>query len=858
MARKCNREKWLSFWWYSGLFFVLFGVVVLFHAVNGRSLIYNVDAPGQDYPTFLYLGKLLRHFFSTGSLRLYDFSIGLGSDVISPLNFNGFGDPVNLISVFAVGKWAVYLYESTLILRLYLCGIAMLLFCRKHGKEAGLSVLAAVLYVFSAFALPNGLQFYQILNAAYIFPLLLIQVEELIRHEENMRRGGVKLSLLIALQACCSFYFLYIQTILIFFYALVEYFCLYPGDFRHIFKKAGLVSRYYFLGILTSGVILFPAVRGLLLSARMETGIIGGPYLYWSAQELLLKLENLFVHKKSAMFAVSLGISFISFLAVMRCWFSSRKKERVFSVLLTAAYASPFVWSMMNGFSYPNTRWVYAVYFGIAYATILLLGDDEEKTGKKGMAAAIAVFICSMGYHYMVQQDKIRTAACVGVTAFGLWTLFSGGERRRKRLMAALLANLLLNMVFLEGPYQICGQELYLSFMPRAEMEAVAQTVEEKTPADEWCRTDRAENANQGALLQGYQGCWGYYSIINGNIWSFYDALKISPAMRTINYLGGLDGRQAPESLLSVKYVEKDGKMEENAFWLPLGVEYTSALAEETFRRMTPLERQDAMTRGLVLENPQGSLLSEEEAAGDAVTALCRETEYVNVTEENGRLTAGKDAKIIVHIKEDLSAFDFETGELYLYLEGMWIEGRGEGEVSVDGKTLAVHDPADIYTTGQKDQLVKIEKAGQDIVMELAEDTAYHIDRVSVYWYETGQAREALSVLQRHGLIDLQYGDNWLEGDIDASGGWLFLSIPFDRGWKVYVDQERVSTQRANIGFTAVKLPEGRHHVRMVYEPLQMKMGLLATLLGILLTGAEWLRTGGGLRVQRKKQEDLP
>ena len=82
MKIESKREKWLPFGWYSALFFVFFGVGILFHVINGRSFIYNVDAPGQDYPTFLYFGKLLRRFLSTGSVRLYDFSIGLGSDVI--------------------------------------------------------------------------------------------------------------------------------------------------------------------------------------------------------------------------------------------------------------------------------------------------------------------------------------------------------------------------------------------------------------------------------------------------------------------------------------------------------------------------------------------------------------------------------------------------------------------------------------------------------------------------------------------------------------------------------------------------------------------------------------------------------
>lgn len=104
-------------------FTVVLRIVVVFFWVSSR-----------------FLGKLLRYFFSAGNLRLWDFSIGLGSDVISPLNFNGFGDPLNVLLVFAVGKAAV------------------------------------------------------------------------------------------ALLACCSFYFLYIQTILILVYALAEYFIRYPKN----------------------------------------------------------------------------------------------------------------------------------------------------------------------------------------------------------------------------------------------------------------------------------------------------------------------------------------------------------------------------------------------------------------------------------------------------------------------------------------------------------------------------------------------------------------------------------------------------------------------------------------------------
>lgn len=843
MDTNAKGGKRLLFLWYSGAFLLFFGVAALFHIINGSSFIYGVDAFRQDYPAFLYLGKVLRHFFSTGNFRLYDFSIGLGDNVISPLNHNGFGDPLNLLAVFAVGRGAVLLYEFTLILRWYLCGAAMLLFCQKHGKAADISVLAAILYAFSTFVLPYGLQFYQMLNAAYLFPLLLIQLEELIGRREGQRGGGVKLSLLIALQACCSFYFLYIQTILIFVYALVEYFIRYPKDVRGIWEKVFCVLKYYLLGILLSGAILLPVLGGFFQSARVETGIIDNLQLFWTAEELLLKLENLFVHKRSAMYAVSLGISFVSFLAVIRCLIGRNGRERIFSVLLTVAYVSPVMWSMMNGFSYPDHRWVYALYFGIAYATILLIEHCEEGIGRKSIVAAAAVFICSMCYHFFVERDKIRTAVILLLAAAGIWCFLSNMGKRRKNLTVLLFAVVLFNLIFLEGPYQICGQELCLSFSSRAEMEALAETVEEiqLQPADEWYRVERSETANLGAMLQGYHGCYGYYSIMNASIWAFYDALKLSPAMQTINIVGGLDNRLVIESLLSVKYYEEDGVIKENTYCLPQGVEFTSAIGEEAFLQLSPVERQEALTKGVVLEKPEeGALLSAESAVEGAVTALDCEIEYKNAEKENNLCRTGENAELIVHVKDDLSLYDREEGELYLYMEGIEVEPTGEsGGIQIADKTLSIHNAADVYTTGQRDQLIKIEEAGQDIVLELADDTVYRLDRVSVYWYDLTAAKESLNERKRHALTDLRYTDNCLEGDIDAAGGYLFLSIPYDKAWKAYIDQEEVPTERANAGFMAVKLPEGKHHVRMVYESLWMKLGLLSTILGCLGIGLD-------------------
>lgn len=630
------------------------------------------------------------------------------------------------------------------------------------------------------------------------------------------------------------------QTIIIFVYALTEYFVRYPKDYKNLGKKICVVAGYYIRGLMMAGVLLFPAIGGFLQSARLESGIGGKLYLLWSLEEILLKLENLFFHKRSAMLAAALGISVLGLLAVIRCWFSRDKRIRTLSVILTIAYASPFVWSMMNGFSYPGTRWLYVVFFGIAYAVLLLIENCDEKISGRRLAAVLMVFIISLGYHYIVQGDKIRTAVCVMMTAAYFVALFMYREKRRRNLMGLCLLNLLLNILFLEGPYQICGQSLYTSFMPRKEMEEIALTVEEVQPAEEWYRTDRAENANQGALLQGYKGCRAYYSIMNANIWAFYDALKISPAMQSVNCILGLDGRQVPASLLNVRYWEKNGELEENRYALPFGVEYETAFDEETFWKLQPLERQDVMTRSIVLGKQEGTSDWGQAAMNSAVIPLEWEAEYLNITEENGRLVAGENAEIIVHIKEGMP--EPAGGELYLYLEGLQeYDSGGVGSVTVAGKSLAVDNTENIYATGQRDQLVKIEEYSRDIRVKLAANSVHSLERMSVYWYDLAGPKKALEALGERSLTNLRYTDDCLEGEIDADGGYLFLSIPYDKAWKVYVDQTEVPTERANIGFTAVKLAQGTHHIKIVYDPLLQKIGLAAAFLGILFTASEWV-----------------
>ena len=90
---------------YTASFAVLFLLIYLGFILNHRSFIWFYDGNKQHFPALLYLRdyylKVAGNLFSGHfTLPMFDFSIGMGEDILTTLNFYGMGNPLTLFSVF--------------------------------------------------------------------------------------------------------------------------------------------------------------------------------------------------------------------------------------------------------------------------------------------------------------------------------------------------------------------------------------------------------------------------------------------------------------------------------------------------------------------------------------------------------------------------------------------------------------------------------------------------------------------------------------------------------------------------------------------------------------------------------------
>lgn len=71
---------------------------------------------------------------------------------------------------------------------------------------------------------------------------------------------------------------------------------------------------------------------------------------------------------------------------------------------------------------------------------------------------------------------------------------------------------------------------------------------------------------------------------------------------------------------------------------------------------------------------------------------------------------------------------------------------------------------------------------------------------------------------------------------------FLFLSIPYDKGWKIKDNDVFLETYNVQGGFLGVILQPGEHHLQLQFTSVGFKQGVLLTLIGGLLCIGIWIR----------------
>ena len=190
--------------------------------------------------------------------------------------------------------------------------------------------------------------------------------------------------------------------------------------------------------------------------------------------------------------------------------------------------------------------------------------------------------------------------------------------------------------------------------------------------------------------------------------------------------------------------------------------------------------------------------------------------------------TAINDAVMDIELGFDVP----ENMHLYAYLSDV---NHVMANFYIDGEE---YSPLDSYpSSGETVDLGNLKK-GQRVIMviyTLASPGTKGEVSVDFYKCDDELAKACVEKIREHKLNITKFEDTCIEGNITASeDGIMYTSIPYYKGFKVYVDGKQTEITKIGNALIGVKLQKGKHDIRITYFPYGLKLGIILSVFGIL------------------------
>lgn len=832
---------------------IAFFIFVASQRLFGRYSFLTSDLRSQ-YIHFIKL--FLRSLFGEGTLD-YTFEVGMGTPTI-PLYAFYCLSPFNLIYLLIADVSTAS--AVVVILKYALAAYAFWWFEQRIlRQDNAVSAVFAVCYALSGY---SAAFYYNIIytDGIYMLPVLVTLVVGYVKNGSWRR-----LVLAYAYQFIVMFYSGYIIGIFSFLILLLAMVWEYEKDW-----KKYLTGLLRFMGCVVWAALIGAAV--LLPTAGYLLGNSVDDVSSFKALQLTLLdiYNNLFLGEMQSVDVIfPLIYSGIMVLFLVPVYFLKRQisaKEKIlFAVplifLIVCSLWQP-LYILMHGFNAPN-------YFGFKFSyfySFLLLAVScrvwelsKETCAWKYYALAVTNIILYYAM-YLLQKntlaEEMQSSSILGweLNAFFL-VLYAAMLSHRKAktdkkkilqkvLLITMCAELLLNgyLYNVRQGYAIVDFKDVIQLTDRLLAGALEQIRQDEQLRGErkGFRIQCTDIDSPGASASyGYRGL-GYFSTVENR--RLRDALFRLGYYTNTSLCADYGGTAVTRMLFSQDYMihfylyqqESAALVERNEECLSLGFMVSEGVKEYGIQSDDPFENQNLLLQSMIGEGAACFLPYNGEI-------LLQSDNMIMTMDENGlKYLIGMDDP---ELNKGSISFTMEADSslpLYAYFsEDIAIRNdlspRLVSGSSGDGGWFAT----DILSCPRVFAMEKNE-AGQyeaDIIMNEKTLNNYFFNNFYFYYLDEERLREIYGILSKYQMeITGMRGDR-IEAVVTVKEDRtvLFTSIPYDDGWKVSVDGERIETFPVLDGaFLAVELTPGEHTLEFTYDSGINRIGWILSVIGLL------------------------
>ena len=822
---------------------------------NGSVLV--LDLNGQ----YVYFYEALRNFVYGDASLLYSFSRALGGEfmgiyayyIASPFSY--------IVCLFPQTKILDALL-CIFLLKTGLCGFTFGFYIHKTEKSKSkiATIIFSCMYALTAYAVVQQHNSMWI-DAVIWLPIITYAIEQLIKY------GKFRMYVIfLALTLMSNFYIGYMVC----FYCVAYFFVYYlsynvdninnPLNEKHHFIKS--FTRFALYSILAAGIAMVILLTTLYSLSFGKTTFTDPSWAFGFKFDIIELLTKFLPGSYDTVRPEGLPFVYCGTLALILVpvYFLSSKfthREKIMSGIMIAFFVLSFSITVVDlvwhGFQKPN--WLnYRYSFMLCFFLLVLACrafSEIQSIGSKtifAICAALAgmvVFIQTLNYEYV---DDLKTIwfslLCIAVYLIVLCIFKVTKFKENVLLIMAfivsfeLFANGLTNVVALDKDVIYSNYSGYNTFL--ASYRPIVNTVlENDTSFYRMEKTiHRKVNDNMALKIRGISNST---STLNSDTIAFLHRMGYCSLSHWSKYAGGTP---VNDSLIGLKYIISADDLSqyynraytvgdftawENPYALSLayGVETDLVDNVKSEDYETPMDYLNAVIT---------AMLGEEETVQVFVPIEVETTKTNNYCDSSFIAGHYKYAKQNENY-EALLYYTFTSptdSELFFYIPSDY---QREVNLRVNGQSMGSFHGGDTdriisfgcYETGSPISLT-MSLASNDLYIKKDYNCLFYID-----WEVFEDSMQRLASIQ-YDITD--YTESSFKGTISTpkDNQNILTTLPYDEGWRVYVDGNRVEIFESLDALVAFKIDTaGDHDVKLIYLPTAFTLGISVTVISILL-----------------------
>lgn len=776
----------------------------------GNNCYLRSDMYHQYAPFFSELWNKLRH----GESLTYSWDIGMGTN-FTALYAYYLASPSNWFIVLFPQKYMIEIMNVIIILKLCLSSLTFTYYISKHFNTRKCTIaLFGMFYALSGFVAAYSWNIMW-LDCLVLLPLIILGLERLV-NENRCFLYCIALGLCIytnyyiAIMVCIS--------VVLYFIVLMA---AYKGTRRPVIyvKKFLNFAIYSLLAGGLAACLLLPEFYAFTLSASNNIEFPKKLSLYFSILNMVTRhLINVPVHLGLDHYPniyCSVAVLLLFPLYVMDKKVDLREKigkSALLLIFLTAFNLNipNFIW---HGFHFPNSlpcrqSFIY-VFFLLAMCYEALSHLKSMTTKQLGGALWIAIgILLFIEQVFTVDETYDFTIVYISgafILVYALIMLIHLKHEFKVPVIIFIAFSLCIIECTINMDSTGIGTTSRSSYLLDYDaVKTVTQTVADDDSS--FYRMDKkfGSRSNNDGAWHNYHSISTFSSTSNGAIEEFFGELGFEHSFNAYKYNGAT---LVTESLFSVKYAISNRILTES----PLRSYYTGSDGEFIYKNNYTL--------------PIGFMTYNDPYGWEADSANDAGIENQNSLIKN--LTGISNVFTLTYENATDASFEVKpvkAGHLYMIVRN----------TSCDTVTATINSSEYTYKDLKKGgTIIDLGYATPDDIIVISGDTSMN---ASVYTLESSRFIEAFNILNNNSLNVSEFTNNKITGTVNASkDATLICSIPYDKGWSVYIDGKKAETNDIYGALISVNVPAGEHTVTLKYMPVNFILGCIITSLCIII-----------------------